>query len=228
MPITPEALDFLMENKVRDSRSWYQEHKPDFKRLVLAPMEELVEELAPTVLAIDPLIVTAPKVDRTISRIYRDTRFTKDPSLYREVMWIVFMRDKRINPECPAFFFEFSPDKLRYGCGYSRASPRVVMAIRELALEGHPAFLRADAFLTSQDRFVLMGERYKRSKYPDKSESLRNWLDRKTVSVNCERRDFSLLFSPELAPALARAFTQLAPIYDLFMAARDRAFHAPE
>ena len=32
MPFTPQTLDFLAENKLRNDKQWYQEHKPQFKK----------------------------------------------------------------------------------------------------------------------------------------------------------------------------------------------------
>ena len=90
MPISKQTLNFLAQNKFNNSREWFRAHKPEYQEYVLAPMAELVNLLAPTIQKIDPLIITEPKVGKAISRIYRDTRFSRDKSLYREVMWIVF------------------------------------------------------------------------------------------------------------------------------------------
>ena len=45
MAFSREALDFLMENKLRDSKEWFREHRKDYDRLVLLPMRQLVLEL---------------------------------------------------------------------------------------------------------------------------------------------------------------------------------------
>lgn len=84
MPISKETLDFLVENRLQNSRDWFHDHKKVYQEVVLAPLIELVEKLTPVMWEIDPLFITTPKVCKTISRIYRDTRYTKDKSLYRE------------------------------------------------------------------------------------------------------------------------------------------------
>ena len=95
MNLSPEALEFLIENAMRNDREWFQVNKERFRQLVIAPLEELVSRLAPAMLELDGQLVVEPRVGRTISRVYRDTRFSKDKSLYRSAMWIVFQRDKR-------------------------------------------------------------------------------------------------------------------------------------
>ena len=38
MPISAKTLDFLVENRLNNSRVWYQEHKAQYRELVLAPV----------------------------------------------------------------------------------------------------------------------------------------------------------------------------------------------
>lgn len=90
MLFSNEALEFLYINRLNDSREWYNEHKPEYRRLIIEPMTRLIDELTPTVLSIDPELDCTPKIGRCISRLYRDTRFSKDKSLYRDVVWCTF------------------------------------------------------------------------------------------------------------------------------------------
>ena len=83
MPFSAKTLDFIFENRLHDSRQWFNEHKPEYRALVVEPFARLVSDLAPDMLEIDGQFVTDPRVGRTICRIWRDTRYTKDPSLYR-------------------------------------------------------------------------------------------------------------------------------------------------
>ena len=222
MPITQKTLDFLVENRLQDSRAWYQAHKEAYQEHVLAPLRALVEEITPGMLLIDPQLITEAKVDRTISRVYRDTRFSKDKTLYRDNCWIVFMRDKKLYGGPPAFYFDMGPGGFSYGCGYYMASPASLQCIRELILRREPAFQEALAAFEGQKLFSLEGEMYKRTRHPDKPEELRRWLDRKGFSLNCHSGDFELLFSDALPGVLLEGFRILAPIYRFFCAAEER------
>ena len=71
---SPNTLDFLSENRFQNSREWYRAHKAEYNAFVHAPLVEMVEALAPTLEQIDSRIITEPKTDKTISRIYRDMR----------------------------------------------------------------------------------------------------------------------------------------------------------
>ena len=96
--ISAESLYLLAENRFQDSKAFYEEHKPTINRTVVQPLRQLVTELTPAMLAVDPLL------GGNVSRVRRDNRFTHDKSMYRENMWITFMRDKRAWHWCvPAF-----------------------------------------------------------------------------------------------------------------------------
>ena len=68
MPFSAKTLDFLFENRLHDSRIWFEEHKEEYQKQVLFPLQELVRQLTPHVLKIDSQFTTEPRVDRTICR----------------------------------------------------------------------------------------------------------------------------------------------------------------
>ena len=163
MLFSNEALEFLYINRLNDSREWYNEHKPEYRRLIIEPMTRLIDELTPTVLSIDPELDCTPKIGRCISRLYRDTRFSKDKSLYRDVVWCTFSRR---GDDLPCFFFEFSPRCVRWGMGYY-CTPRPVMEqLRLMAAGDHPLYTAAMNSVRSSSRLVLTGEKYKRPHFP--------------------------------------------------------------
>ena len=77
----PEALDFLVELAQNNERAWFQPRKAEFERLLREPMEALVAALAERLEDRGVPLRADPK--RSIFRIYRDTRFSKDKSPYK-------------------------------------------------------------------------------------------------------------------------------------------------
>ena len=214
MPFSPSTIEFLVENKLQDSREWYKDNKERYSKTVLEPFVELVERLAPDMLKIDAQFITEPRVDRTLSRIYRDTRFSKDKSLYRDNMWFVFMREKKLYGGLPAYYFDLTPKGFSYGMGYYMASGASMDSIRNLALSGSPAFKKAEKAFRGQNLFGMEGDAYKKSKHPEQPENVREWLDKKSMSFNAYSDDTDLLFSDKLADKLLEGFRLLVPMYD--------------
>lgn len=219
---SPETLDFLATNRFMNSREWYAEHKPEFKRYVLQPMIDLVTALTPTLERIDDLIVTEPKVDKTISRIYRDMRRAHG-AFYREEMWLTFKRDKYLFPHYPEFFFVFSPTEFFYGCGHYAATGETMTCLRQMIADDHPLFRKADKVYRGEDAFTFYGEPYKRSRFPQQSAEKREWLDRRAICLVRYGRDFGRMFSASFADEMAMDFETMRPVYQLLIAAEQAA-----
>ncbi len=225
MPFSKETLDFLFENKLQNSKMWYEEHKAQYQTLVLDPLQQLVEALGPTMFQLDPQLIIQPKVGKCISRIYRDTRFSKDKTLFRDVMWIVFHRDKKAYEGPPSFFCEISPDGFRYGCGHYYMPPQLMEAARNRILQNSPGFQKAFAAMQNHREFFIEGESYKRSRFPEEPPEKADWLNRKNLCFVCVSRDFELLFSDRLAAFLAEGFQVLKPIYEFLWEAQEDYLH---
>lgn len=219
MPFSAHTLDFLFLNKLHDSREWFNERREEYDEFVMEPMRRLVTDLAPVMMEIDSLLICEPKVNKSISRVFRDTRFSKDKSIFRDTFWCTFMRDKKLYHGMPGFFFELSPRGFRYGCGYYQARPEVIDTVRKMILAGNPDFKRAERCLAKNSKFQMMNDNYKRSKYPDQPEKIRKWLDMKNHGVIFNSADFELLFSESLALTLAEDFKALKPYYDFLLKA---------
>ena len=219
MPFSPQTLDFLFENHLQDSRAWFEAHKGEYREFVIAPLRELTEALTPCMLQIDSRVTTEPRVDKTICRIWRDTRFSHDKSLYRDTMWIIFKRGKMHGTDVPGFYFEISEEGFNYGCGFYSASTAYMNHLRALALAGNPSFARAMEAFEAQSLYHMEGECYKRPHYAGQPEELRRWLERRNLCFVAESNDFDLLFSNRLAEKLSEDFTLLKPIYEFMMEA---------
>lgn len=214
MPFSKKTLDFLFENRLHDSREWFHEHNDEYRRFVLEPLKELTIALTPAMLNIDSRFVTEPRVDKTICRIWRDTRYSKDPSLYRDTMWIIFKRDRMHTTEYPGLHFEITPDGFNYGGGFYCASTSFMNRMRAMILEHDPDFERAKKAFKADHRFLMEGDCFKRPRYSDQPEELQQWLERRNISFCADSKDFSLLFSNQLSGYLSEAFeTTMAPIY---------------
>lgn len=217
MPFSEATLDFMALNRVMNSREWFHEHRDEYLSLVVEPIAELVEDMAPEMWKIDPSLIIIPKVGKSISRIWRDTRRGSELPIYRDVMWITLLRAKYEG--YPSFWFEFSPRCLRWGCGWYQTDPAIMDCIRGMILSHDPDWRAALAAFEAQKVFCLDDERYKRSRHPDAPENERAWLDQKSLCLTHEETKLDRLYSDKLAAALTRDFRRIAPVYEFFLKA---------
>ena len=219
MAFSQESLDFLIDNYFYNSREWYREHKEAYQRSVFEPIAQLITDLTPKMLEIDSEFVTAPKTGKTISRMYRDIRRVRDGMLFHKNVWCVFSRDKRLyETGAPSFYFQLEQNGFSYGCGFYCAASEKLIQMRQMILNGDKLFKKAIRAYEEQDVFVLCGDTYKRSKFPDQPKRLQNFLDRKNLFFEKQSQDTEILFSENLSEFLWNDFKKLAPIYDFLLA----------
>lgn len=220
---TQDTLDFLVENRLNDSKKWYDEHKSDFKRLVQEPFIQLITDLAPTMLKIDGNIIVEPKTDRTLSRVYRDTRFRNDKSKYRDSMWLYFKRNKNLYPGYPSYYFEIKPIYTAWGCGFFLEDSVLAASFRKMILDRDPAFLEAKKMFEAQNRFEFdTYGRLRKTKFPDEPEDIRMWLDLKSVYLSHTDPNTETAFRENLAETLRLDFKLLEPLYKFLCIACER------
>jgi len=225
MIFSEKSLDFLIENRMRNDRAWYQENKPTFQQYVLAPMQDLVEKLTPVMLDIDSQFICEPKIGKAISRVHRDTRFSHDKSIFRDHMWCTFRRNKNeYGRHLPEIFFEISPRGFSCGCGYYKTDAESLEAMRKMIINEDAVFKKAFRAVNKQDIFFIYGEMYKRSKFPDAKAAYKQWLDRKSICLFHESQDFDLLFSDKLGDWLCDNLKSLAPVYSFFCKVESHRF----
>lgn len=211
---SPRALAFFEELAANNNKAWFETRRDDYQTLLQEPLKELVASLSETMLAIDSELLTIPAVDKTISRIHRDTRFSRDKSPYKTCLWLTFKRPSSEWKDRPCFFFEITADRYRYGMGYYSASKGTMDALRRFIEEQPQRFRQAVAQLP-QDRFTVEGESYKRLVNPEIPDDLQPWHRRRNLYLVCNRRPDERLFSVEILEDLRNGFEQLAPFYRL-------------
>jgi len=208
-----ETIDFLKNLKENNNKSWFEENKEKYIHHLLTPMEYLVMDLSSFILSIDPLLEVTPSSGYTISKIYRDTRFSKDKSPYKIRMWITFKRRSKEWSSNPAFFFELSPDSYRYGMGFFQANPTTMKIFRENIDTSLDKFKNAISFYSKQDVFVVEGDKYKRILDKEKTEDINEWYQRKNLYLVCNKEIDNLLFSKELVDKLIADFSLIKDFY---------------
>ncbi|MBR6702636.1 MAG: DUF2461 domain-containing protein [Clostridia bacterium] len=157
--ITRDMLFLMADNRFRNSKAFYDAHKEEMKAGITVPLRQIAEQVVPDLLKLDEKIVSIPV--KMVSRFRRDTRFTKDQSLYRDHMWIMFMRDKHAFTGYPAFWFEITPSAYSMGVGMFMTSPAQMNLFRKHLREKTAAFKKAAA-KCEKNGSLIYGSEYKR------------------------------------------------------------------
>jgi uncharacterized protein (TIGR02453 family) len=210
---TKETINFFIELGLNNHKSWFLENKARYERYVLEPFKTLVEKLSPAVLKIDPAFVTEPKVDKTISRIYKDIRFAKDKRPYRNNAWITFKPLSDDWKTMPCFYFEITPELYRYGMGYYNADTKKIRAFRKTVDDDVKKFEKIIRKINSESIFRPEGTDYKKLENPGYDDAVWQYYRKKSfyLASNHEIDDF--LFSEKLFEKISKDFLSLKPFY---------------
>ncbi|HUL02045.1 MAG TPA: DUF2461 domain-containing protein [Gemmatimonadales bacterium] len=81
MAFTSATLSFLRGLARNNAKPWFEAHRAEYEDHVRGPMRELIEEMDARLARLAPEMVGDPK--RSMFRIYRDIRFSRDKSPYK-------------------------------------------------------------------------------------------------------------------------------------------------
>lgn len=208
---TTDTLEFLRTLAANNRKEWFEAHREEYRRFLQEPLQQLASVLAGPLTVIDPDLITESR--RVISRIHRDTRFSRNKSPYKTTMWLTFKRPLKEWQDAPCFFFEIGVDFYRFGMGFYSASKVTMDRLRQVIDRKPEAFRREVAFLDGQDTFVLEGEKYKRLLDGQKEEDILEWYQRRNLYLVCNRQIDGRLFSRGVLDELTSGFGRLAPFY---------------
>ena len=131
---SPELFQFLKELGRNNNREWFTANKRRYEETVLGPSVRFAAEMGPKLARFSPhLTVDARPFGGSISRIYRDTRFSKDKSPYKTNVGIHFAHDRSSDSEqhLPGLYFHIEPGGSMVASGIWRPEPPALKRIRD-------------------------------------------------------------------------------------------------
>ena len=133
-----EIVNFYMELKANNSKTWFNENREEYENYVLTPAQEFVVEMADRLKKIAPEINGDPRIDKSIFRIYRDTRFSKDKTPYKTHLGIFFWEGTRKKMENPGYYFHLEPPNLGLYAGMHVLEKEFLQEFRDSVV--HPKY----------------------------------------------------------------------------------------
>lgn len=126
---SPRALEFLRELKENNTREWFQPRKEEYERELRDPLLELVGALTEGLAKFAPDHVMEPS--KSIYRIYRDTRFSKNKEPYKTHVAAFFPHHELGKEESAGYYVHFGATEFVIGGGLYYAMPPKLKAIRD-------------------------------------------------------------------------------------------------
>ena len=156
---TPATFRFLRELEKNNNRPWFEKNKASYEKDLKEPALRFIEDFGDKLAGISPHFHAGR---RSLFRIYRDTRFSKDKSPYKTYAGIQFRHEARGNDvHAPGFYLHIQPGHSGTGCGIWRPDSRTLLRIREAIVEDSPRWKRARDAKGFRATYELAGDSLK-------------------------------------------------------------------
>jgi len=127
-----KTIPFLKAIRKNNNKEWFEAHKSEYEEYILNPSRAFVVEMGEHLQALEPTINAQPKINKSLFRIYRDTRrMGSDKTPIKSRIGIIFWQGRAKRLQSSSFYLHFSPDELFVAVGVRWFEKPLLDAYRE-------------------------------------------------------------------------------------------------
>ena len=217
MPFTPAALTFFRGLAKNNKKEWFEAHRVEYESEVREPMRELIGEMDARFAKFAPEIGGDPK--RSMFRINRDIRFSKDKSPYKTNAGCWFNHrsatrkvGSEANEGSAGYYFHLQPGKSFIGAGVWMPPRPQLNKIRDAINEKpKPVLEMVRAIPKRFDGLTDEGSLKRMPRGYDEDHPAANYLRFQSFTTGRELKD-SDITSAKLPALLAKEYEALLPL----------------
>jgi len=127
------TFSFLDELAANNNRVWFEENKSRYESLVREPALDFIEAMEPALKKFAPSFRAEPrKAGGSLMRVFRDTRFSRDKTLYKTNIGIQFRHSLGKDIHAPGYYVHIATDECFFAAGCWHPEPDALGKIRDL------------------------------------------------------------------------------------------------
>lgn len=225
---TENTIQFFLDLKFHNNATYFHENHERYVEDVQRVFYEMIEDLAPDMLKIDPKFEIRPY--KCLSRIHRDTRFSRDKSPYRDHLWFLFRQAGEPREKSLFYYFELGPDRLGWGMGFWNENREALDLFRK-RMRANPDGTMAliDDLGLDRRKLMLDGTIHKKMPVPPEiPEQLKRWYLAKDMYIGKIMPDYRMIYTDKILREVRTDFRSLAPIYRLLRGYADEVLSMTE
>ncbi len=225
----PEETErYFLDLRFHNDAAFFHREHDRYLRDVQTPFYDFITDMMPTLSGIDAAM--EPRPSRCLSRIRRDTRFSRDKTPYRDHLWTYFHRTAEERYGSVGFWFEYGVERLSWGLTtWGENRPLMDRFRRELAAK--PSYymgLISGCSLESR-HLDLWEDGFRRMKVPQNiPPALDRWYRAKSITLEQKVADFSLVGDRRIFVKVRDDYLALAPIYHMLRGMQDALLEEEE
>ncbi|MFQ5652091.1 MAG: DUF2461 domain-containing protein [bacterium] len=220
-----QCVEFFTALKNNNDKVWFEKHRAEYDHYVMQPARDFVAAMGDRLREIAPRIIADPRVNKSLFKIHRDTRFSPDKTPFKTHMGILFWEGERKRMECSGFYFHLEPPELMLGAGiYLFPRPHLQEFRKSVVHAKHgPALAEAVNHVAQHGEFWLGGKHFKQTPRGFDSDHERaGFLLFNGLTVGTTVNIPSSLYSSEIIDACFEKFEKMAPVHRWLVAMTER------
>lgn len=127
-----QTINFLKKLSKNNNREWFHAHKDEYESDFLFPAKMCVVRLGEFLRDYIPGIIAEPEINKSIFRLNRDVRFSKNKSPYKTNLGIYMWEGKKKKLECSGFYFHIEPNTFLIAVGFYMFPDNVLKKYRQI------------------------------------------------------------------------------------------------
>jgi len=211
-----ESVSFLKRLKKNNNKNWFENHKSDYENSILMPSRDFVVGMGHRLKELSSGVNADPRVNKSLFKIHRDTRFSNDKTPYKTNLGIWFWEGESGRFDCSGFYFHLEPPNMMLGAGIYMFSKHIMAEYRNSVVhKTHgPALVRTVNKVMKAGNYQIGGQHYKKTPRGfDPEHKNTKYLLHNGFYAMYETKIPVTLYSKELVDYCHRKFKDMLPVH---------------
>ncbi len=211
------GISFLREISLNNNKEWFHAHKQDFEEYLLIPAKNFVSEMLFEFKSISQTLNGETVVGKSISRMNRDIRFSRDKRPYKNYVEIWFWEGTEKSWERSGFIMRLSAEQIMFGAGILEFSKPLLLekyrsGVADSIKGNHLSNILSDLKTESGGNYY--GSTYKKiPKGYTIADDKANLLLHSGLYADITENISDVLFSEDFIPYSIERYKKLAPLH---------------
>ena len=138
------VFTFLEELAANNTKVWFDRNRKRYDEELIEPVRAFVRDLGERMPSLSKhIVVSDKKAGGSLSRIFRDARFSSDKSPYHTHIALRFWLDGGTKGDTPGYFLRLATDGITLGTGIYRPDKEPLASIRDALVARTAAWKKA-------------------------------------------------------------------------------------
>lgn len=206
---------YLRKLSKNNNREWFEANRDLYNSDFLEPCIQFIVEMGDRLQDIDPDIVAIPKIDKSIFRLHRDVRFSKDKTPYKTNAGLYFWNGKVKKMEASGFYFHLEPKLFGVGLGMYMFPPHLLKKYRDVVSKPATAKELHQIIRTLEKKgYSIGGKKFKKTpKGYDPNTLYPGYLLFEGIYAWYEGNEFKKIDGGKAVDAIFKIFKDMLPLH---------------